>query len=236
MNNQYKHLTILSMLYMTIKLITLVLIYKILTIGPLYASASTLIIPFWFFLGDVITEVYGYQVTRRLIWIALICQFVFAFISAGFVGLPSPTAWPQQEAYSQVLGKLPRVAIASFLAIVIGAFLNAYILTKWKILLRGKYFWLRCLGATAIGELIFTIVAFITEFWGVTSNSNLIHLMAISYSVKLLAGPILIIPVSFVAAWLKKSEGIDVYEYDINFNPFIFLSTQEKTSPLTTDR
>lgn len=220
------------MLYMTLKLVTVVLIYKIVSVGSFTATASTLIIPFWFFLGDIITEVYGYQVTKRLIWIALICQFIFAFICGGFVNLPSPPNWPNQAAYIQVLGKLPRVAIASFLAIIFGAFLNAYAITKWKILLRGKYFWLRCLGATAVGELVFTFVALVTEFWGVTSTSSILHLLAVSYGTKLLADPILIFPSSLLAAWLKKSEGIDTFDYNINFNPFN-LSTDISETPNT---
>lgn len=233
--NQYKHLTFLAMLYMTIKLTTVVLIYKIVAIGPFTATASTLIIPFWFVLSDIITEVYGYQVTKRLIWIALICQFMFAFLCGGFVHLDSPPNWSNQAAYIQVLGKLPRVAIASFLAILFGAFLNAYAITKWKILLRGKYFWLRCLGATAVGEFVFTLVALVTEFWGVTSTSNLLHLLAISYGTKLLMDPLLIYPASLLATWIKNSEGIDIYDYNTNFNPFNLLSDNNELSMHVTE-
>lgn len=214
----YKCLTVLSMLYMTIKLITIILIYKIIAIGPLSASASTLIIPFWFFLSDIITEVYGYDISKQIIWTAIICQFIFAFICAGLISLHSPPLWPYQSAYDQVAGKLPRVALASFFAITIAAFINAYILTKWKILLRGKYFWLRSLGATAIGELIFTVIAYLTEFLGTTSLSTLSQLMAISYSIKLLASPILVIPSALIATWIKKVEGFEIHNDSINLS------------------
>lgn len=230
MKLQYKYLTFLSMLYMTIKLTTVVLIYKIVTVGPFFASASTLVIPLWFFLGDIITEAYGYRISRHIIWMAILCQFVFAFICSAVTNLNSPAIWNHQEAYNQVLGKLPRVAIASFLAITIGAFINAYALTKWKILLRGKYFWLRSLGATAIGELVFTIIAYVTEFWGITAISNLAQLMATSYAIKLLAGPILVIPASLAANLIKKLEGIDTYDYDTNLNPFYFGLSQNESS------
>lgn len=191
---QYKYLTSLSMFYMTIKLTTIVLIYKIITIGPFSASASTLVMPLWFVVGDVIAEVYGYKVARQIIWMAILCQFVFAFACTGLIAFQSPSGWLHQEAYDQVLGKLPRVALASFLAILCGAFINAYAISKWKILLRGKYFWLRSLGASAVGELIFTIVAYLTEFLGVVPLANLLHLMIISYVIKLIFNPILVIP------------------------------------------
>ena len=87
-------------------------------------------------------------------------SFIFAFSCAGMISFKTPSGWAYQESYDQVLGKLPRVAIASFLAIFVGAFINAYAISKWKILLRGRYFWLRSLGASAIGEFIFTIVPF----------------------------------------------------------------------------
>jgi uncharacterized integral membrane protein (TIGR00697 family) len=217
---QYKYLIFLIMLYMTIKLTTVVLIYKIITIGPFSASASTLIMPFWFVMGDVIAEVYGYKVARHVIWMALICQFIFAFACATLITLHAPSGWSHQEAYNQVLGKLPRVALASFLAIVSGAFINAYAISKWKILLRGKYFWLRSLVASSVGELVFTVVAYLTEFLGVTPLPDLLHLMIISYAIKLLLNPILVIPSSIAAFILKRLDNVDAYDFSTNFNPF----------------
>ena len=218
--SQYKYITFLSMLYMTIKLTTVVLIYKIISVGPFSASASTLVMPLWFVMGDVIAEVYGYKIARQIIWIAIICQFIFAFACAGLIALPASSGWTHKEAYDQVLGKLPRVAIASFLAIVSGAFINAYAISKWKILLFGKYFWLRSLGASAVGELVFTIVAYLTEFLGVVPISILLHLMIASYVIKLILNPILVVPSLFVVSALKKMEGVDIYDFGTNFNPF----------------
>lgn len=231
--SNYKHLTLLSMLYMTIKLITVLLIYKVIVIGYFSATASTLIMPFWFFLGDVITEVYGYEITRQLIWIAIFCQFVFALVCAEMIRLPSPAMWAHQAAYDQVLGKLPRVAFASFLAIVCGAFINAYALAKWKILYKGKSFWKRSLGSSAIGEIIFTMIAYLIEFAGVVPTLNLMQLMAISVGVKLILSPFLVIPATLIASALKKSEGIDVYDHHTDFNPFkLTVSNAQEQTPL----
>jgi queuosine precursor transporter len=217
----YKYLTFIIMLYMTIKLATLLLIYKIISIGPFIATASAVVIPVWFVLGDIITEVYGYKVARQLIWAAVICQFIFVLICFSLTSLHTPLgSWGSQDTYNQIMGKLPKVAIASFLSIISGAFINAYSISKWKILIKGKYFWLRCLGASAIGELVFTIVAYTIEFYGATSMAELFQLMTISYVVKLLLNSILIIPAAIVVAFLKHSEGIDPYDNEIDFNPF----------------
>lgn len=150
----------------------------------------------------------------------LIFQFLFAFACFCMIKLNSPLTFLHQEAYDQVLGKLPRVAFASFLAITFGAFINAYVLAKWKISLKGKYFWLRSLGASTIGEAIFTFTAYVTEFLGIVSLSTLMQLMAISFIAKLVMGPMLVIPASIVARIIKKIEGVDAYDYSTNFNPF----------------
>lgn len=219
---QYKYLTSVSMLYMTIKLITIVMIYKIITIGPFSASASTLIMPLWFVMGDMIAEIYGYKIAKQMIWLAIICQGIFAFTCVGLISLDTPVNWPYQHAYDQVFGKLPRVVLASFLAIVSGAFINAYAISKWRILLRGKYFWLRSLGASAIGELVFTIVAYLTEFLGVVPLSDLLQLMIISYVIKLILNPILVVPISFITFVLKKIEGVKDYDFGVDFIPLKF--------------
>lgn len=215
----YKYLLILALLYMTVKLVTDVLIYKIVSIGFIVASASALIMPLWFFVGDVITEVYGYSIAKHLIWVALICQFIFAFTCYGFIHLPSPAGFPNQAAYIKLLGNLPKVATASFTAIFLGAFINVRLISKWKILLRGQYFWLRSLGATAIGELIFTITAYVIEFLGSIPLSKMAELIIVSYSIKLLINTIAVIPSSLIAGMLKRLESnnanLPTVDYDV---------------------
>lgn len=218
--NQYKYLIFLSMLCITIKITTIVLIYKIIKIGPFSASASTLGMPLWFMLGDIIAEVYGYKMARHVIWMAIICQFTFAFLCVLLINLNAPIGWLSQESYNHVLGNLPRVTLSSFLAIVGGAFINVYALSKWKIFLRGKYFWLRSIGASSVGELVFTVIAYITEFLGVVPLPTLLQLMAISYITKLVLNIVLAVPSGWIAFTLKRLEGVDTYDYLTNFNLF----------------
>lgn len=216
---QYKYLIFISMLYITIKLSTIVLIYKIIKIGPFSASASTLVLPLWFVMGDIIAEVYGYKVARHVIWMAILCQCIFASVCTLFVSLPLLSCWPDQKAYNQILGRLPRIVFASSIAIISSTFINAYIISKWKILLRGKYFWLRSIGASTIGELVFTLITF-TQFIGVISFTQLLYLMTISYMIQLFMNPILATPSMLISTLLKQAEGVDAYDDSINFNPF----------------
>jgi uncharacterized integral membrane protein (TIGR00697 family) len=216
---QYKFLACLSMLYLTLKLTTILLIYKIINLGPISFSVSTVIMPFWFFLGTIIAETYGYRIARHLIWAAIICQFLFSIICYTAIQANSPS-WVHQSAYEEILGRLPRVAFASFLAIMCGAFINAYALAKYKILTKGKHFWLRALGASTIGEFVFTVIAYIVEFIGVLSYREIFQMMTVSFLVKVFLSPILVILCVIFTKRLKKAEGLDIFDFGVNFNPF----------------
>jgi uncharacterized integral membrane protein (TIGR00697 family) len=216
MNTQYKYLIPLIMLYLTIKLITILLIYKIVSFGTINTTASTIIIPIWFMTGDVIAEVYGYNISKQVIWSALICQSIFALTCSILIHLPSPAHFAYQGAFNYVLGNLPRVVMASSLGILCGAFINAYIVAKWKILLEGRLFWLRSLGASIIGEAVFVLISLGIEFIGMTTWQTMLQLIIVSFVTKILLNPILVIPSSFLAVFLKKAEKIDVYDYDLN--------------------
>jgi uncharacterized integral membrane protein (TIGR00697 family) len=199
----------LGMLYITVKISTLILIYKLIHIGPYIASASTLIMPIWFMLGDIIAEVYGYTIAKNMIWMALVCQCLFAVICTGMIHVDNTlvqAGFNHQEAYMDILGSLPRVTFASCVAILAGAFLNAFAVSRWKILLKGRYFWLRSLGASAVGEFVFTFIAYFAEFFGKVPTTGVIKLMLISYGMKLILNPILVIPASFVAFLLKLQQ------------------------------
>ena len=228
----HKCLMPLTMFYMTIKLITILLIYKIVQIGPIQTTAATLVIPLWFLTGDIIAEVYGYQIAKQVIWIVLICQFIFAGVCSSLIFLPSPSGWPLQGAYDHVLGNLPRVTLASFIAITCGSFVNAYAISRWKVLLQGKYFWMRSLGASIVGETIFTLLAFSIEFFGIVPFNNVIHLVMISLLAKIIISPILLLPSAFVTALIKTVEGVEIFDKHIEFNPFKTRSSNYSNDPV----
>jgi queuosine precursor transporter len=218
--NQYKAFSLLSMIYITFILSADVLIYKLIHVGSLVMTVGSFITPFWFVLADISAEVYGYQLTRRLIWSGILCGLVFTIIAASLIQLPSPEFWHYQPAYDQVLGKLPRIFIGSFAGVILGGFLNAYLISRWKILLHGKYFWLRSLGSSGTGQLVFTLVTVLFDLTGVVPIPKIIQIITISLIIKISVEILLTLPSMFLVKYLKQLEGIDVYDYNINFSPF----------------
>lgn len=215
----YKLFAALGMLSITLKLVTLMLIYKIITVFSIKVLAATFTIPLWFLIGDVITELYGYKLSRQIIWVTIICQFIFAFTCAGFANIHSPTTAINAATYSQVYSTLPRLAITSLLSVVTGGIINAYILNKWKIMFRGEYFLLRSLGSTAIGELFFTVVAYLLEFLGVLPIEIIMQLMLVSYLTKLVLSLVMGVPVSIIVDIIKH--------YNNKFDTFTAPSNSE---------
>lgn len=218
--SQYKALTFLSMIYITLVLAADVLIYKIVHLGPITLTVGSLITPFWFVMTDIVAEVYGYQIARRLIWSGIACGLLFTVICVTLINLPSPETWPYQPAYDQVLGKLTRVFIGSVAGVIIGAFTNTYLITKWKILIHGKYFWLRSIGSSVTGQLAFTLITLLCDLFGLLTFHQITQLIMISFTIKLILTPLFVLPSSIIVYYLKKLENIDIYDYKTNFNPF----------------
>lgn len=218
---QYRALPFLTMLYITIIFCANLLIYKLTHFGSIVVSAGTFIIPIWYILGDIIAEVYGYQIMRRLIWHSLICTLIFSIICNFMIKLPNPAGLISHQAgFDYILGGLVRVFFGMLLAVLIGSFLNIYVLTKWKVLMHGKLYWLRSLSSSAIGQLCFTFISLFFDLFKVVPMHVLIELIIVSYTIKIIVTPIAVIPASFIAANLKRFENVDVYDTNTNFSPF----------------
>jgi uncharacterized integral membrane protein (TIGR00697 family) len=186
--------------------------------GPL--PAAIVIFPLSYIFGDILTEVYGYRQARKVIWLGFLCNLiaVFAFWVAGRIpALDSGV----QNAYERILGYTPRLLVASFLAYLIGEFANSFVLAKMKIMTKGRFLWTRTIGSTLVGEgldaTIFIIVAFAgTLSWPLILGIILTHwLVKTGYEV--VATPFTYKVVNF----LKRKEGVDTYDYDTDFNPFL---------------
>jgi len=186
--------------------------------GPL--PAAIVIFPLSYIFGDILTEVYGYRQARKVIWLGFLCNLiaVIAFWVAGQIpALDSGI----QNAYERILGYTPRLLVASFLAYLVGEFANSFILAKMKIKTKGRFLWTRTIGSTLVGEgldaLIFITIAFGgTMSWALIVGIILTHwLVKTGYEV--VATPFTYMVVNF----LKKKEGIDTYDHDTDFNPFL---------------
>ena len=220
MKQHYQYLPIVAVFYSIAMVSSGLLTYKFINVFGIVACGASFIVPIWYLLGDVITEVYGYRICRRLIWATLVAYIFYAALIKITINLPPPPAWNLQNEYQDVLGIFLRVSLAGTIASLIGGFANSYLLSKWKILLRGKHFSIRSLGSSIIGQFLFVILVNFTAFSGNVSVNEILQIMIISMLIKIICSAICIIPSSFLVVFLKNKEKIDVFDNNINYNPF----------------
>jgi len=179
-----------------------------------------ILFPITYIFGDVLTEVYGFKRSRLIIWTGFACNLLMAVIFMLVVALPYPEFWEQQDAYAVVLGMTPRVVVASLVGYFLGEFTNSAVLSKLKLLTRGKWLFSRTIGSTIVGEGIDTVVFITIAFAGTVSSSVLLSMIAAQYIFKVVY-EILVTPLTYlVVGWVKKKEGVDVYDWGVKYNPF----------------
>jgi queuosine precursor transporter len=215
-----KYLIPISMMFLTSLLVSALAVHRTIQIGPFIEPGGILIYPLTYFFSDVITEIYGYRISRQVLWYGLIFQFIFSILINGLLTIPSTSSWNDQKSFEYVFHPLIVYCIATSIATFIGGYFNIAIISKWKILVKGKYFWLRSLTATSIGEGIFTIIALPIIFIGSHSLSETIKIVYDAYLFKFAYGFIAVIPTTIFVSVIKKLEGIDFYDYGVNYNPF----------------
>lgn len=215
-----KYFDIILGLFVAVLLISNVASAKILKLGPFTFDGGTILFPLSYIFGDILTEVYGYKKSRRVIWTgffsALLMSLVFIIVGK----LPPAKDWVNQEAYDKILGLTPRIVVASLLAYFSGEFSNSFTLAKMKIWTKGRFLWTRTIGSTVVGEGVDTLLFVIIAFAGVLPVSLLITVIISNYIFKV-GFEVIFTPVTYrVIHFLKKKEEVDVYDYGTNFNPF----------------
>lgn len=163
-----------------------ILTNKLITIGSNVTLAGAIVVPVLFSISDIMTEIYGYKIAKNIIIFAFLCQIIFAIITFILSHLSSPSYWHGQNAYDFVLGPVIRISIASFIAYFLSSTLNIYILSRWKYLWQGKLFWVRSLGSSTIGELLFTVLAVISIKHGELPWNILLDIIVVSYLIKII--------------------------------------------------
>jgi uncharacterized integral membrane protein (TIGR00697 family) len=189
-------------------------------IGTWPFGAGILFFPVSYVIGDILTEVYGYSRARRCIWAGFAALLFMAVMSLVVVALPPAPGWTGQAAYEQVFGQVPRIVFASILAFWAGEFANSYVLARMKIWTRGRHLWSRTIGSTAVGQGIDSLIFYPLAFYGVWPNETLATVMLTQFALKV-GWEALLTPVTYaVVGWLKRREGIEVYDKGTDFTPF----------------
>ena len=194
---------------------------KLINIFGLILPAAVIIFPISYIFGDVLTEVYGYQRARQVIWLGFFCNLIA--VIAIWLGqlLPAASFWDGQDAYVRILGSTPRLLVASFLAYLVGEFANSYVLAKMKIATNGRWLWMRTIGSTLVGQGLDSLVFITLAFVGTIPAAGLVSAIVTQWLFKS-AYEAVVTPVTYkVVNFLKEQEGIDVYDRDTSFNPLL---------------
>ncbi len=209
---QYKYFYLLAMIYTTIMVAATTVAYKVVQIGPFIATSASVVFPVTFTLGGIISEVYGYEISKKLVFSSIFCGLLFAVIVNSCIYLPSPPNWQGQAAFTTTLGHTLRFAVSGTIGSLVGSYINIFSVTRWKALMKGKYFPLRSFGASTIGEFCLVLITTLLSFLGTLPTNMVFKMFLFAYVSKILYSLLLLWPAAIVAIMLKKSEGIDIFD------------------------
>ena len=185
-------------------------------------GAGVLFFPVSYIIGDVLTEVYGYANARRVIWTGFAALLFMAFMAAVVVALPPAAEWPGQEAYEFVFGNSWRIVLASMVAFWAGEFANSFVLARMKVWTRGRLLWTRTIGSTVVGQGLDSLIFYPLAFYGLAGwpIEQLWQIVISQWLIKT-AWEALLTPVTYlVVGFLKRREGVEVFDTDTDFSPF----------------
>ncbi len=191
-------------------------------LGTLTFGAGVLFFPISFIFGDILTEVYGYAASRRVIWAGFVGLAFASFMAWMIVALPPAPFWNNQHEYEVAFGSTWRIALAGLIAFAVGEFVNSFVMAKMKIFSAGKYLWQRTITSTVFGETVDTIMFVPLAFWntGIIPNDKIPLIIGAQIIAKI-AVEIAFTPAVYKAvAFLKKAENEDYYDKNTDFNPF----------------
>lgn len=190
--------------------------------GEYIYGAGVLFFPISYLFGDILTEVYGYARSRKVIWAGFGALIFASLMSFVVVNLPVARTMSaeQQQALNLIFGQTPRIVLASLTAFWLGEFANSFVLAKLKLLTAGRFLWVRTIGSTFAGEFVDSLVFYPIAFYGIWSTEQVVSVMIGNYFLKVLwevfATPFTYLIIDF----LKRSEQEDFYDRDTDFNPF----------------
>ena len=213
----------LSALFVTVLLTSNLIAVKLIALGPMTLPAAVIVFPLSYLFGDVLTEVYGYAVTRRVIWLGFGCNLLFVLFILAAGALPgAPGAWDPgaQSAFARILGFTPRLLLASFIAYVAGEFLNSFVMARLKIATQGRWLWTRTISSTLIGQGVDSPIFITGAFAGMLPVQVLLRTILYQWAFKT-AYEVVATPLTYaMVSLLKQREQQDPFDIGTDFNPF----------------
>ena len=217
--NKKDFLPVITGLFTGVLILSNILASKMVQIGPFVFDGGTLLFPLSYIFGDVLTEVYGYKESRKVIWTGLLMLVLMA-VNIWIIGaLPHEASWTLQNDYNNILMMMPRIVLASIIAYFAGEYSNSVVLSRMKVLTKGKKLWMRTIGSTLIGELLDSFLFVAIAFTGLYPVKILIVMALSNYLFKTFIEAVFTPITYMVIAKVKKHEGIDVFDYEERYNP-----------------
>ena len=197
---------------------------KQIAFGSISLTGGLIVFPISYIINDCVCEVWGYRKTRLLIWVGFLMNFFFVGMGALCDAIPGAPYWHNDAGFHAIFGLAPRIAAASFLAFMVGSFVNAYVMSVMKIRDGGARFSLRAVLSTVAGESCDSVIFFPLALGGVVPASELPFLMLWQVVLKT-AYEVVALPVTVrIVKKMKQHEGEDVYDEGISYNVFRILS------------
>lgn len=219
----YKYYDLVMVAFVTVLLCSGIIgVQKRSMIAGVPFGTAIIFFPLSYLFGDILTEVYGYARSRRVIWAGFGALIFAAFMSWIVVKMPAAPDWDGQPAYEAIFGSTPRIVFASLTAFWAGEFANSFVLAKMKVLSNGRRLWMRTIGSTIAGEAVDSMIFYPLAFWGAKgwTLKQVFAVMATNYAMKV-GWEAVATPVTYqIVNFLKRVEHEDYYDRETNFNPF----------------
>ena len=213
----------LTALFVTVLLTSNLIAVKIVAFGPLTLPAAVIVFPLSYLFGDVLTEVYGYATTRRVIWLGFACNLIFVLFILAAGALPGAAPFwdaTAQSSYGRILNFTVRLLVASFVAYLAGEFVNSFVMARLKIATQGRWLWTRTIGSTLVGQGVDSAIFITGAFLGILPADALFRTILSQWGFKT-AYEIVATPLTYaVVGFLKQRERQDPFDIGTNFNPF----------------
>ena len=232
-DRQYRYFDVIMALFVTVLVVSNVASSaKIIDLGfsifsvPMAFDGGTILFPVSYIFGDILTEVYGYKRSRRVIWTGFLCLALSSVVFWAVQHLPGEAHWQVyagDAAYAAILGGMASggIVLASLAGYWGGEFSNSFILAKMKVWTNGRVLWARTIGSTLVGELVDSVVfVTIASIFGVFTWDLFVTLTLTNYLFKCGVEAAMTPVTYWIVGFLKRVELEDYYDRDTNFNPF----------------
>ncbi|HOQ10164.1 MAG TPA: queuosine precursor transporter [Syntrophomonadaceae bacterium] len=211
---------LIACIFVSCLLISNIIAGKLITVYGIVLPGAVILFPVVYIVGDVLTEVYGFQKARLVIWAGFLCNLIMVAAFYLVLAIPSPDFFTGDSAFTLVLGMTPRIVLASLLAYWAGEFANSMVLSKLKVFTEGRFLWMRTIGSTLVGQCLDTFIFIAISFWGTVPNAVLGQMMLYQYLFKV-TFEVVATPLTYaVVGWLKRTEQMDAFDEGISYNPF----------------